>query len=125
MTETAFFGYLAAGVAVVSIVTSAYFYICTLRLQKQIAVSQGAFRRSQVSIGVFGKLDNEHYLVAVPLARAKAVILPFNCIVQNTGDATAQDLELFVKNEQRAPLWRSCGNKSATELQERNVWNRE
>jgi hypothetical protein len=97
MTDTAYFGYLSLAIAVVSILVSVYFYVRALRLQKQIAVSQGAFRSSRISIRVFGDVGGDNYMLAVPLSRAKALLLPFNYMISNTGDSSAEDVEVFVR----------------------------
>ena len=97
MTDTAYFGYLSAAVALASILVSVYFYVRALRLQKQIAVSQGAFRSSRISIHVFGDVGCDNYMLAVPLSRAEAPLLPFSYAISNTGDSSAEDVEVFVR----------------------------
>lgn len=97
MTDTAYFGYLSAAVALASILVSVYFYVRALRLQKQIAVSQGAFRSSRISIHVFGDVGCDNYMLAVPLSRAEALLLPFRYAISNTGDSSAEDVEVFVR----------------------------
>jgi len=36
-------------------------------------------------------------MLAVPLSRAKALLLPFNYAISNTGDSSAEDVEVFVR----------------------------
>jgi len=97
LTDTAYFGYLGAAITLASILVSVYFYVRALRLQRQIAVSQGAFRSSRISIHVFGDIGSDNYMLAVPLSRAKALLLPFNYAISNTGDSSAEDVEVFVR----------------------------
>jgi hypothetical protein len=97
LTDTAYFGYLSAAIALASILVSVYFYVRALRLQRQIAVSQGAFRKSRILIHVFGDVGSDNYMLAVPLSKAKALLLPFTYMISNTGDSSAEDVEVFVR----------------------------
>src|SRR5205085_9688399 len=97
LTDTAYFGYLGAAITLASTLVSIYLYVRAQRLQRQIAVNQGAFRSSRISIHVFGDVGNDNYLLAVPLSRAKALLLPFNYAISNTGDSSAEDVEVFVR----------------------------
>lgn len=102
MGETAYFGYLGFATAVASLLASIYFFVRTTKLQRQIAEAQGVFRRTRVAVNFMGDdneatYDNTHYLFALPLGRAKALVLPFHYVLYNTGDASAEDVTLFVR----------------------------
>jgi hypothetical protein len=102
MSETAYFGYLGFAVAVASLLASIYFFVRTTKLQHQVAESQGAFRRTQVTVNFIGDSNkatykNTRYLFALPLGRAKALVLPFQYVLSNSGDASAEDVTLFVR----------------------------
>jgi hypothetical protein len=102
MSETAYFGYLGFAVAVASLLASIYFFVRTTKLQRQLAEAQGVFRRTRVGVRFFSDdnettYDNTYYLFALPLGRAKTLVLPFHYVLCNTGDASAEDVTLFVR----------------------------
>ena len=64
--------------------------------RKSVSIAQGVFRKSSLTLGMFGVYDVSTYILAVPLNKSSWEI-PFVLNIDNEGDKAAEELEILYR----------------------------
>ena len=68
----------------------------THKLQREIAYSQGAFKK-EIEMKLYAKEDTNSFFMGLPLSKNRALMVPLIFSIKNTGEMSAKNIEIFIR----------------------------
>jgi hypothetical protein len=95
MSETTFYGIISTVLATIAIVIAYY----AIKVSKNIAKNQGAFKKPNLEISLFNLKNEENIILALPLLPNVTVEIELTYNILNSGEASAKDVEVYLQNK--------------------------